>query len=115
MITASVMHAIAESFRTAYGKNGLPWDLRIWYSRRYCSFSREFMRQIPTFAQAQKSGAPIGRAASSHSFLLQGFGQARLEPRRRRRAELRHQVEVSSDQGGDQARYQQHVDRIETR
>src|SRR3954471_21035501 len=36
-----------------------------------------------------------------------------LEPRRRACSELRDQVQVEADQRGDQARDQQHVDRVE--
>ena len=42
MITAITTHAMTASLATAYGKNGLPWDFRIEYSRRYSSFSRWF-------------------------------------------------------------------------
>src|ERR1035438_7430946 len=43
MMTTITTTAIAPSFATAYGKNGLPWDFRVAYSRRYSSFSRWFM------------------------------------------------------------------------
>src|SRR5439155_13062781 len=98
MITPSVITAIAESFTTAYGKNGFPWFFRIWYSRRYSSFSRLF---IP-------SGA-------LHAFLLEGLGQLRFQPRRRGRPELGDEIDVDPDQGRDQDRDQEHVDRIEAR
>ncbi len=34
MIVNITMHAISESFATAYGKNGLPWAFCKPYSRR---------------------------------------------------------------------------------
>src|ERR1700691_5020776 len=40
MMHAITTHAMIESFATAYGKNGFPFDFRIAYSRRYSSFSR---------------------------------------------------------------------------
>jgi hypothetical protein len=43
MMTPITMTAISESLATAYGKNGLPWLLRIEYSRRYCSLSARFI------------------------------------------------------------------------
>src|SRR5215213_11247514 len=94
MITASVTHAIAPSFAIAYGKNGLPWVFRIEYSRRYCSFSRASMRSD----------------LLSQEVLLLG-----LEPGRGGGAELGHEVEVGADQGGDQTRNGEHVERVEPR
>src|SRR5687767_12964285 len=94
MITPSVIAAIAESFKTAYGKNGLPCFFRISYSRRYCSFWRASTR-------------------ASHLFLGQRLRLLRLEPRRCGGAELGHQVEVRADERRDQARDQQHVHRVE--
>jgi hypothetical protein len=57
MITASVTHAITESFKTAYGKNGFPWLFRIWYSRRYCSFSSLFTQTPLTQTRSFSSGS----------------------------------------------------------
>src|SRR3954466_4447643 len=42
MIDSMTTQAMAESFATAYGKNGFPWAFRIEYSRRYSSFSARF-------------------------------------------------------------------------
>ena len=52
MITTSTMQAIAESLKTAYGKNGLPCFFSSSYSRRYCSFSRAFTAQTSSLASA---------------------------------------------------------------
>src|SRR5918997_5914880 len=92
MVTPSVIAIIALSFATEYGKNGLPWFFRIEYSRRYCSFSRAF---------------------TWLDLLLEELLLLCLEPRRRGGAELGDQVQVGADQRGDQARYQQHVQRVE--
>jgi hypothetical protein len=43
MMIPTTIAAMIESLATAYGKNGLPWDLRTEYSRRYSSFSRRFI------------------------------------------------------------------------
>src|SRR5215211_5261466 len=94
MIEASTTHAIKESLATAYGKNGLPRDFRIEYSRRYASFSREFI---------------------SDPVLLEALVAVGLQPRRRRGAELRDEVQVRADQRGVRTRDQQHVDRVEAR
>src|SRR5215203_7420313 len=79
MITASVTAAMMLSFAIAYGKNGLPWFLRIEYSRRYCSRSRAFI------------GRPPPSDLLAEEVLLLG-----LEPRRRRGTELGHQVQVGA-------------------
>src|SRR5687768_4601483 len=93
MITPTVIDAIAPSLATAYGKNGLPWPFMIEYSRRYCSRSRLF--------------TPASDLLGEQVLLLG------LQPRRRRGAELRDQVEVSADQRDDQARDEEHVQRVE--
>src|SRR6266542_3586803 len=41
-ITSATISIIVVSFRTAYGKNGLPFFFRASYPRRYSSFSRLF-------------------------------------------------------------------------
>src|SRR5688572_12770565 len=96
MITTSTIAAMMESFSTAYGKNGFPWDFRIWYSRRYCSLSRAF-------------------TSASDVFLLERLGQLCLQPWRSGGSQLHDQIQVDRDQRGDQDRDQQHVDRIEAR
>ena len=57
MITNRTMHAMAESLSTAYGKNGFPCDFRMWYSRRYCSFSRAFISDAPQISSFASSRA----------------------------------------------------------
>src|SRR4051812_612832 len=93
-IVSTTIAAMMLSFATAYGKNGLPLALSCAYSRRYCSFSAWFISD-PVLDE-----------------LLVGLG---LHPRRRRGAELGHEVDVSADQRRDQARHEQHVDRVEAR
>src|SRR5688572_2539320 len=94
MIANSTTHAITESLATAYGKNGFPCDFRIEYSLRYASFSRAF---------------------TSDLVLVQALVAVGLQPRRGGGAELGDQVQVRADQGGDRARQQHHVDRVEAR
>src|SRR5438067_1883840 len=92
MITIMTTSAMIASFATAYGKNGLPWFFRIEYSRRYVSFSAWFT------------------SALSYVRLLDRLGLGLdLQPRWRRRAELRDQVDVRADQGKQGAGKQQHV------
>ena len=43
-ITSTTTRAIAESFSTAYGKNGLPFFFRASYSWRYSCLSCRSMR-----------------------------------------------------------------------
>src|SRR4051812_10247608 len=94
MMTIITITAITLSLATAYGKNGLPLDLRIAYSRRYCSFSWWFMSD----------------ALLQELLVLLG-----LQPRRRGGAELGHEIEVRADHGGDHPWHEEHVDRVEPR
>src|SRR3954451_21150028 len=95
MIAPTTITAMIESFATAYGKNGLPAALCRAYSRRYCSFSRWFMRSDLVRAQ---------------------LGVVRdLQPRGSGGAELGHQVQVEAHHRRDRAGHEQHVDRVEPR
>src|ERR1700690_3954831 len=106
MITAITITAMIESLATAYGKNGFPCAFRIEYSRRYCSFSCWFMTRS---GWAGSKSSDLGLVQLRRLFL------DRLEPGRRGDPELGDQVQVGADQGGDQPRYQHHVDRVEPR
>src|SRR5829696_8840238 len=95
MIAIMTTMAIAPSFATASGKNGLPAAFWMAYPRRYCSFSRWFTRSDLLAAQL--------------------VALLRLQPGRGGRAELRDEVEVGADQRDERARDQEHVDRVEAR
>src|SRR5256885_1315850 len=69
----------------------------MWYSRRYCSFSRAFILEA----------RPSDLLAREVARLL------RLQPRRCGGAELGDQVQVRAEEGGDEAGDEQHVDRVE--
>src|SRR5947209_15969853 len=76
----------------------------MWYSRRYRSFSRLFI------ADRRLSSA----GARSLDLLFREVARLRRpDPRRGGRAELDDEVEVRADQGHDQPRDEQHVDRVE--
>src|SRR5664280_1045569 len=111
MMTAITMHAIAESLATAYGKNGLPFDFRIAYSRRYSSFSRWFIAGL----RPSPRGAVRVGSCGLDLRLAQLWSRLRLLPRGRGRAELGDQVQVRADQRRDRAGHEQHVDRVEAR
>src|SRR5215217_5519418 len=93
-IVSTTIAAMMLSFATAYGKNGFPLAFRRAYSRRYCSFSAWFI---------------------SHLVLDQLVVDLDLLPRRRRRPEPGHEVDVRADQRDDRAGHQQHVDGVEAR
>jgi len=108
MITAITTHAIAPSLATAYGKNGLPLAFRIEYSRRYCSFLP------PVHEWPPRRACRLSVAHGLYTSCLVELGPLLgLEPRWRGRAELRHEIQVSADQCGDQPRNDQHVNRVE--
>src|SRR3954447_22347982 len=94
MMIAITISIMMLSFATAYGKNGLPLDFSSAYSRRYSSFSRWFISDV---------------------LLAELLVDVGPHPRRRRGAELGHEVEMGADQRGDQPGHEQHVDRVEAR